>query len=217
VSITGTAPALSFAVQDAQSVPYAAVPTIAFALRIAAAPGQTVRSVLLDTQVQIAARRRSYGAEEHDRLFELFGAPAAWKDTLRTLLWARTTLVVPPFSEETVATLPVTCTYDLEVTAARYFDALPDGDVPLEFMFSGTVFYSAEDGRLQTMRLSWDQEAEYRLPVRVWRETMERHFPGAAWLRLQRGAFDRIATYKSRHALPTWDAALDRLLDEAGE
>jgi hypothetical protein len=35
--------------------------------------------------------------------------------------------------------MPVTCTYDLEVVAAKYFYALEDGEVPLEFLFSGTT------------------------------------------------------------------------------
>jgi hypothetical protein len=127
-------------------------------------------------------------------------------------LWTRTTLVVPPFTDTTDVDLLVPCTYDLDVTATRYFDALSDGDVPLEFLFSGSVFYSGADGALQTARLSWELEAEYRLPVAVWRETMDHHFPGTAWLRLDRESHDRLVAYKSRRALPTWAAALDELL-----
>jgi hypothetical protein len=173
-----------------------------------------VRSILLDTQIQIAARRRPYDAAAHDRLFELFGAPSEWGTTLRTLLWARTTLVVPPFAGSTVVQLSVPCSYDLEVTASRYFDALADGDVPLEFLFSGAIFYSGASGQLQTVRISWNHEAEYRLPVRVWKETMEHHFRGTAWLRVRKESFDRLSAYKSRRALPTWDDALDSLLED---
>ena len=203
-------PELSFAVVDAARLEYAAVPTLRFTLRVtSSAP---VRSLLLDAQVQIAARRRAYDADAHDRLFELFGAPADWGTTLRTLLWTRTTLVVPPFSEATEVDLPVACSYDLEVAASRYLDALQDGAVPLEFLFSGSVFYGGEDGRLQTARLSWESEAEYALPVRVWRETMERYFRGTAWLRLRKESFDRLSAYKSRNALATWDDAVEALL-----
>jgi uncharacterized protein DUF6084 len=108
----------------------------------------------------------------------------------------------------------VTCTYDLEVVASRYLDALRDGEVPLEFLFSGSVFYADGDGRRQTARLSWESEAEYRLPVAVWKETMEAHFRGTAWLRLRKDSFDRLAAYKSRHALATWEDAVDALLEE---
>jgi uncharacterized protein DUF6084 len=210
----GSIPELSFMVQDAHRVEYAAVPTLAFVVRIES--DRPVRSVQLDVQVQIAARRRGYDDAAHDRLFELFGPVADWGTTLRTLLWTRTTLVVPAFEGSTVVKLPVTCTYDLEVLASRYFAALRDGAVPLELLFSGAVFYAGADGALQTVRIPWDREADYALPVRVWRETMDHHFRGTAWLRLGSDRFDRLSAYKSRHALATWDDAIDALLPEEG-
>jgi hypothetical protein len=204
-------PELSFSVAGAARVEHAAVPTLRFDVRVES--DVPVRSVLLDVQLQIAARRRGYEERAHDRLFELFGPVADWGTTLRTFLWTRATLVVPAFSESTVVGIDVPCSYDLEVAASRYLDALEDGEVPLEFLFSGSVFY-AEDGRLQTTRLSWEKEAEYRLPVRVWKETMERYFRGTAWLRLRKESFDRLSAFKSRNALATWDDALDALLAE---
>ena len=205
-----TVPELGFAVEGAEPLEHAAVPTLRFAMRIDSPDGRPIKSILLDTQIQIAARRRPYDAAAHDRLFELFGPLANWGTSLRTLLWTRTTLVVPPFTGSTAVDLHVPCSYDLEVIASRYFDALADGDVPLEFLFSGTVFAGTP---LQVTRISWEQEAEYRLPVRVWKETMERHFRGTAWLRLGKDAFDRLSAYKSRHALATWDEAVDGLLE----
>jgi hypothetical protein len=213
----GPVPRLRFAVLDAARMEHTAVPTLRFALRIESEGAEPVRSVLLDVQIRIAARRRAYDERAHDRLFELFGAPDSWGTTLQTLPWTRTTLVVPPFTGATTVDLPVTCTYDLDVAAARYFDALAEGEVPLELLFSGTVFYTGPSGLLQTARISWEAEAEYRLPVAVWRETMDRHFPGTAWLRLPKGAFDRLCAFKSRNALATWDDVVDRLLDEADE
>ena len=213
--LTASLPELAFAVEDAGRVEHAAVPTLRFALRVDSPDGRAIRSVLLDVQIQIAARRRHYDAGAEDRLFELFGAPAGWGTTLRTLPWTRATLVVPPFTGSTVADVPVICTYDLEVAASRYLDALEDGEVPLEFLFSGTVFYSEPDGRLQTGRISWEADAEYRLPVAVWKETMDRYFRGTAWLRLPKGSFDRLTAYKSRRALATWEDVVDSLLGEA--
>jgi hypothetical protein len=214
ISPVGTAPELAFAVVDASRLEYAAVPTLRFALRVESVSGEPIRSLLLDTQIQIAARRRRYDEAARERLFELFGPPADWGTTLRTLLWTRLTTVVPPFTGATVVDLPVPCSYDLEVVASRYFDALKDGEVPLEFLFSGSVFYAGEDGRLQTARLSWEQEAAYRLPVAVWKETLERYFRGTAWVRMPKASFDRLAAYKARHALATWGDALDALLEE---
>jgi hypothetical protein len=210
----GSIPELRFAVTDAARLEHAAAPTLRFALAVSSG-GAPVRSILLDTQIRIAATRRAYAPESDDRLFELFGARADWGTTLRSLLWTRTTLVVPPFTGATEVDLLVPCTYDLDVTATRYLDALADGDVPLEFLFSGTVFYTAPDGRLQTARLSWELEAEYRLPVTVWRATMDHHFPSTAWLRLDRASHDRLVAYKARRALPTWADVLDELLPPA--
>ena len=204
-------PSLSFSVEGAERVEHVAVPTIAFALRIESGDGVAVRSVLLDVQLQIAARRRPYENATHDRLFELFGPVEQWGTSLRTLLWTRATLVVPPFTGSTVVQLPIACSYDLEVAASRYFDALDDGEVPLEFLFSGTVFYGAP---LQAARISWESEAEYRMPVALWRETMDRYFNGTAWLRLPKPSLDRLAAHKSRHALATWEDVVDSLLPE---
>jgi Family of unknown function (DUF6084) len=204
-------PELRFTVEGAERVEHAAVPTVAFALRIESGDERPVRSVLLDVQIQIAARRRQYDEAARDRLFELFGPPEQWGASLRTLLWTRATLVVPAFSGSTVVQLPIACSYDLEVAASRYFDALEDGEVPLEFLFSGTVFYGAP---LQATRISWESEAGYRMPVSVWRETMDRYFRGTAWLRLQKDSFDRLAAHKSRNALATWEDVFDSLLPE---
>jgi hypothetical protein len=200
-------------VEGAAPVQHAAAPTLRFALRVGTLAGEEVRSILLDVQIQIAARRRGYDDDAMERLFELFGPPAAWGTTLRTLLWSRTTLVVPPFTGSTAVGLDVPCSYDLEVVASRYFDALEGGEVPLEFLFSGSVFFTGAGGLLQTTRIPWEHEAGYRLPVRVWRETLEAHFRDTAWLRLRKTSFDRLAAYKARHALASWDDALDTLLE----
>jgi hypothetical protein len=171
-----------------------------------------VRSIVLDVQLQIAARRRSYVESAYDRVFELFGPPDAWGTSLRTLPWTRMTVDVPPFEGSTTVDLHVPCSYDLEVVASRYFDALEDGEVPLEFLFSGTVFHGAP---LQAARISWASEAEYRLPVAVWKQTMERHFRDTAWLRVRKDRFDRLVSYKSRHALASWEDVVDELLERA--
>jgi hypothetical protein len=210
-------PELRFSVQGAASVEYAAVPTIAFALEVEAPGGQQIRSLLLDVQIQIASRQRGYHERERERLLELFGTPERWRTTLRTLPWTRSTVSVPPFSGSAVVEVPVACSYDLEVTAARYLAALEDGEVPLELLLSGTVFSAASGGSLQATRISWDHELSYRMPVSLWRQTMDRHFPGTAWLRVSRERFDRLWAFRSQRALSGWDETLDALLERAGQ
>ncbi len=205
-------PDLDFKVEGAEVLEFAAVPSLLLKLRIENLQEEPIRSVALNTQIRIAATQRHYETAEQERLLEVFGEPSRWKDTLRSLLWTHTVLQVRPFSGRTVADMPVPCTYDLEVVAAKYFYALEDGEVPLEFLFSGTVFYAGEGGRLQVARISWEKEAEYRLPVRLWKEMMEHYFPNSAWIRLHRDAFDRLYDYKIRKGFPTWEAAVEALL-----
>ena len=205
-------PDLEFKLEGAEVADFAAVPSLVFKLRIENLEGEAVRSVALNTQIRIAATGRHYEAAEQERLLELFGVPSRWKDTLRSLLWTHTVLQVPRFSGSTVVDMPVACTYDLEVVAAKYFYALEEGEVPLEFLFSGTIFYAGEDGRLQTTRISWEKEAEFRLPVRLWKEMMDQYFPNSAWVRLRKDAFDQLYDYKIRKGLPTWEATVEALL-----
>jgi hypothetical protein len=207
-----TLPALDFSVEEAAPLERAAAPSIRFGVRVEAEGGEAIRSILLHTQVQIAARRRAYTGAAEVRLFELFGAPESWGTNLRTLLWTRHTQVVPAFTGSVLIDVVVPCTYDFEVAASRYLAALDGGDVPLELLFSGTVFYSGDAGQLQTGQISWDREAEYRMPVSVWRETMEQYFPGTAWLRLRRDNFEKLQAYKSKGAFTSFDDAIESLL-----
>jgi Family of unknown function (DUF6084) len=207
-------PELDFRIGDAYAQEYAAVPTIVFRLAVESLGGHAVRSALLDTQIQIAARARPYDAEDADGLADIFGTPERWGTTLRTLLWTRTTRVVPAFEGATVVDLPVACSYDLDVIASRYFGGIGGGGVPLEFLFSGTVFYTGAGGMLQTSRISWEKEATYSLPVSVWRETMDRHFPGTAWLRVSKGTYDRLTEERARRGEADFEGTLGALLEE---
>jgi hypothetical protein len=212
---TAAPPRLRFAVLGAAPLDHAAAPAVRIGVEVAS--DRPVRSILLDCQVQIAARRRAHEGDDTVRLTELFGHESAWGTTLRTLLWARVTRVVPAFAERIVVDVDLPCSYDHVVAASRYLDALRGGTVPLELLFSGSVFYAGEGGALQTTRISWEQEADFRLPVGVWREALDRHFPGAGWLRVDRDTYERLCAFKAARALPTWEAAMAALLDEAGE
>ena len=50
--------------------------------------------------------------------------------------------------------------------------------------------------------MPWHRDATYRMPVRVWRELMDRYFPNSGWLRLQRETLDALMRFKARRALP---------------
>jgi hypothetical protein len=204
-------------VEEAGVLEHAAAPTLRFALQVESVGGEAIRSVQLNAMIRIAAARRGYGPAEQEKLLDLFGEPARWGTTLKSLFWTQANLTIPAFESSTRVELPVACTYDFEVAAAKYFHALEEGQVPLEFLFSGTFFYRAPGGALRTGRISWEEEAHFALPVEVWRSAMERYFPGSAWLRLRSDAFERLYRYRARNALPSWEHALEALLSAAGE
>ena len=206
-----TLPALTFEVEASEAVRFAAAPTVGFALRVTS--DRPVRSLALNAQIRIAPARRRYTARDEQRLVELFGPPERWGETLRTFRWENVSVLVPPFDADTSVELAVPCTYDLEVATAKYFYALEDGAVPLEFLFSGTIFFTA-NGTLQTAQVPWDREATYRMPVQAWKQAMEQHFRGSAWLRVRDDVFERLVAYKAARALPTWEATFEELLGE---
>jgi hypothetical protein len=213
-------PDLDFHIDGVQAVPYAATPMLAFKLRVTQAlpPGEppaAIHSVILRCQVRLEPARRRYAPAEQEGLSELFGEPHRWGQTLRSMLWTNAAVSVPAFTEQIALDLPVPCTWDFNVAATKYFAALAEGEVPLSFLFSGTIFYAAENESLQVAQISWEKEATFRLPVRVWRQMMEYYYPNIAWLGLRQDVFDRLLQLKKRSALATMEQAIEQLLDSA--
>ncbi len=208
-------PDLTFAVEKAEPVPDGMAPLLAFQLRIACAAPMPIQTIALRCQVRIEPARRRYQAPEQDKLVELFGPPELWSRSLRSMLWTHASVIVPSFIGNAVVNLPVPCSFDFNVAATKYFNALEDGEVPLSLLFNGTIFHEGREGRLQAAPIPWDREAAFRLPVRVWKEMMDRYYPNSAWLCLRRDVFERLAHYKSRQALPSWEQALEGLLTAA--
>ncbi|HTF61493.1 MAG TPA: DUF6084 family protein [Edaphobacter sp.] len=206
-------PELNFKVEQASVVPFAASPTIAFQLHVANVPAdQAIHTIALNCQIQIEVTRRRYAPEEQEQMLDLFGEPDRWSQTLRSLLWTNVSAVLPGFRGSTQADLRVACTFDFNVAATKYFAGLAAGDVPLNMMFSGTVFYADTEGLLQVAPISWDQEAKFRLPVQVWRDMMDAYYPNGAWLHIRRDVFDRLYRYKMQRGIPTWEQALESVL-----
>lgn len=206
-------PELSFQVEGAEAVPFAASPLLSFKLRITNADAdEQIQSVALRCQIQIETTKRHYTAEEKERLRDLFGEPERWGHTLRAMLWTHATAIVTPFNGSTLVDLHVPCTFDFNVAATKYFAGLESGEVPLNLMFSGTVFYEGGERGLQAAQIPWDREAQFRLPVKVWEEMMEHYYPNSAWLRLRRDVFDRLNRYKMRRGIPTWEQTIESLM-----
>jgi Family of unknown function (DUF6084) len=206
-------PDLRFEIEGVEVAQFSASPELTLKLRLTNAhPEDMIHTVALRCQIQIEVTRRQYAAQDEDKLRDLFGEKSRWSQTLRNLLWSHVNLNVPPFQDSIVAPLPVPCTFDFNVAATKYFHALSDGDVPLCLMFSGTVFYSQGGGHLQVAPISWDKEARFSLPVKVWHQMMETFYPGNAWLCLRRDVFERLYDYKVRHGIPTWEQVVESVL-----
>ncbi len=206
-------PELDFKITGVEPAEHGLTPLLNFNVEVTNSPAtETIQSVILQAQIQLQTRQRRYGPGEKEKLSEIFGAPERWGETLRTKLWALTQTTVRPFSGTTTARLTVPCTFDLNVMAAKYFYALEEGEVPLLFLFGGTIFYEAEDGRLQVQQISWNKECTYRMPVRTWRELMDHHYPNTAWLSLNREVFERLYAYRRSHGIATWEQTIEQLL-----
>ncbi len=202
-SCTGAAPEAS-----------AATPTIALQLRITESTGAKIHALALRCQLRIEPQRRRYDAHEAEAMLDLFGARARWGESLKPLQLAFIGAMVPRFAGATDVVLPLPCSYDFDVAANKYLYGLDGGEVPILVLFSGTVFTDGPGG-LSVEPIPWHKETTYRLPVSVWKETMQQHFPGTAWLRLRSETHDALHRYRARQGMLSWDDAIDRLLKEA--
>jgi hypothetical protein len=206
---------LGIEVLSARPDVYAAAPTLLLKLRITRPDGAPVHAMVLKTQIRIEPQLRRYSADEERRLVDLFGEAPRWGETLKPFLWTHVATAVAEFTDSIEVDLPVACTYDFEVAAAKYLHGLEDGEIPLVLLFSGTIF-GFRDGKLVVEPVSWNVEANHRLPVSVWRATMDAFFPNSGWIRLRRETLDELSRFKSDRALASWEDALEMLLKEAG-
>jgi hypothetical protein len=207
---------LAFDCIGARPDKYALAPSMSFVLRIAETSGQHVDAIALRCQIRIEPARRRYSDAEAERLNDLFGDTQRWADTLKPLQFTTVSVMVPGFTGSTEVDLPVMLSYDLEIGSVRYFAGLEAGDVPLLLLFSGTVF-AVSEGRLQVQQVPWSKEATCRLPVSVWREAIDVHFPNSAWIKMTRHTLDDLQRFKTREALPTWDATIAALLERSAQ
>jgi len=201
-----------FSVLDVTAEPYAASPQLTCRLRIEESTGRRVHAIALRCQVRIEPQRRRYEPAEQDALRGLFGTPERWGDTLKAFQWMQANATVQGFTGETETDLALPCTYDLEVIGARYLHALDAGDVPLNLLFSGTIFTKGATG-FEVEQVPWACEARWRLPVRVWRDMIDAFFPNSGYLRVSGDVLKELAAFRARHDLISWDETLRHLLE----
>ena len=202
---------LAFSVVDCRPAAQTAAPAIVFRLRIENAGDGRIHAMLLRCQARIEPCARQHTEEEADRLYELFGERSQWDRTLRPVVWTQTAVAVPSFGRSVEVDVPMPCTYDLEVAAAKYFHGIRGGEIPLLFLFTGTIF-QASQGAFSVEPIAWECEAPFRMPASVWHDALSRFFAGEAWIRIDRDTLDALQAFRGRQAFTSWDATLRELL-----
>jgi hypothetical protein len=207
---------LAFTVVDVVPERYAAAPALLARVAVEESTGERVHALALRAQVRIEPQRRRYDDPEELALRDLFGDRSRFAETLRPFSWLHTSTVAQGFTGATEIELPLPCTYDFEVSGTTYLHALRDGEIPLLFLFSGTVFTRGTTG-FSVAAVPWDREARFRLPVAVWRDLMTAFFPGTEWLRMRRDTVEALAHYRSARGLTSWDDVVTTLLGEVAD
>lgn len=207
-------PELSFDVLDARPDVYGTDPTMLFTLRIAETSGDPIHTMMVRVQIQIDAQLRRYDDGERARLAELFGERERWGETLRPFNWTHAATMLQGFRGSTETDLAVPCTYDFDIAAAKYLHGLRGGEIPLSFLFSGTVISRGATGYAVT-QIPWHKECTFRLPVAMWRKTVDLYWPGGGWVRVRTDTLDALQTYKTRMGFTDWDSTFGALVGGA--
>ncbi len=205
---------LTFSVVDVFAEKYAAAPQLTARLRIEERSGEVIHAIALRCQVRIEPQRRQYNEDEESGLLDMFGTRDRWFDTLKPFMWMQCNAMVQGFTTITEVDMVMPCTYDFEVTWSKYLHALRNETIPVNFLFSGTVFTRGVSG-FGVDQVPWDRESRYQIPVSVWHQMIAHYFPNTGWLRLSHETLESLAHYKSVRGLTTYDEALDALLTTA--
>jgi hypothetical protein len=208
-------PELEFEILGAAHEPFAAQPTLRFELSVFEPTDRPIYAISLTAQINFDPARREYDAKTREDLFELFGAPERWPSTTRSFLWTHAGTLVHSFTGAITFGLEVPCTADLEMVASRYVSALPDGDVPLTFHFTGRVMYQGPQRQVQVLHLPWSTSAKYQMPVSVWKNMMKHHHGESGFVVLHNDTLEALKRYKRVHGLHSFDGVVLDLLERA--
>jgi Family of unknown function (DUF6084) len=207
---------LTFEVVGVAPERFAAVPTISFRVRLTETTGDPIHAVALRTQIMIEPQRRRYVPEEEERLLAQFGERERWGQTLKPFMWTQVATMIPSFDGTTEVDVLVPCTYDWELGSTKFLHAVETGDVPLNLLFSGTVFSKGESG-FTVEPVPWNRESRFGMPASIWRAVMDIYFPGTGWIRVPRDTIDKLERFRTLRGLPSWERTFDVLVEEARE
>ena len=208
-------PQVTFEVLGAAHEPFAAQPTLRFEMGVSEPSEREIYAISLTAQINFDPARREYDAATRAALFEIFGAPERWPSTTRSFLWTHSTAMVHSFTDAITFGLEVPCTADLEVVASRYVSALPDGEVPLTFHFTGRILYMGPNRQVQVVHIPWDTSCQYRMPVATWKAMIQHHHGESGFALLHNDTMQSLLDYKRARGLHSLDACVADLLERA--
>lgn len=200
-------------IEGVEAQRFAVAPTLLFKAGLTEAQDRDIFTVALSCQINVDPARRSYDPETRSALVELFGEPQRWGATTRSFMWTRADVLVPSFRGSTTFTIPVPCTFDLELAASKYFYSVADGEVPLTFHLSGSILFRGDEGEVRITQVPWASDTKFAMPVRVWQEMMGHYYPNGAWIRVGDETLERLGRLKAASGLPSYDAAVSELLE----
>jgi hypothetical protein len=202
----------TFSVLGVAPVRHALIPALRFDQHVSDPAGRAIHAIALSVAIRIDPGRRTYDDATRAKLVELFGAPERWAATTQALHWTSVDTLVGGFTGATSFTVELPCGYDLEVAATKYLYSLPDGDVPLTFLYTGMVLYAGERDHLQVTPVPWSATARWRMPVAAFRDMMAAHYPGGGWVRLRAETLDALAARKAACGDHSFDDTVRGLL-----
>jgi|SRR5215469_15536517 len=209
-------PDLEFTILSVKIKQYAAVPTLHFELQIKnEIKDEEVYAAALKCQVIIEATKRQYDDQTKENLVEVFGQPHRWEDTVKSLYWTTVTVPVTRFCDQTIIDLPIACSEDHITAAGKYFYSVYNEEVPLAFLFSGTLFYQDADNTLRITQVPWHKEAAFRMPAHLWSEMMNVYFPNVKWLPMRLDIFKKLYKLKTLQPSATIEDCLESAIDLA--
>ena len=146
-------------------------------------PSAQVFTIALAVQIAIEPAQRRYDEETRERLTELLGEPGP--DRLAdadACPGRRSTCSSSRFTERPRSRCrsPATTTSRSPppTTSARS----PTARCRWSSTSTAASTTRATDGRLQIVQISWEESSDYRMPIEVWQEMIDAHYPYRGWI-----------------------------------
>ena len=168
--------------------------------------------------ITIEPAKRAYDDATASAWSSSSASPSAGRRRPRSFRWAQADALVPAFDgrdrvRARACPAPTTSSSPPPSTST----GSPDGEAPLRFHFNGTVFYEADDGRMQIVQVPWDRSAALRDAGRgLAGDDRRRTTRTAAGCRCTPRRSSGCERLKAERGLPTFDAAVDELLADEG-